>query len=280
MRRPDLHLHTSASDGKYPVTDVARLVQRANVTLFAITDHDTMAALPEAADAAYERGLAFLPGVEISAAADESNVHILGYGVDPCDPVLAAFFERMSADRIRRIAQMGEKLAELGMPLPMDEIFSGAGSSIGRPHLARAMVKCGYARDTGEAFQLHLKRGRPAYVKRNLPSAAEAIQLLRERGAVPVVAHPGEIRLPKERLLSLLDEWERHGLMGLEVYHPANRGNYPEWDRLARQRGLLVTGGSDFHGDGANHGSIGETASEWPAALTDAWKLFRAVNTK
>ena len=93
MRRPDLHLHTSASDGKYTVSEVARLVQRAEVTLFAITDHDTMAALPEAADAAYERGLAFLLGVEISAAADESNVHVLGYGVDPDDPVLSALRE-------------------------------------------------------------------------------------------------------------------------------------------------------------------------------------------
>lgn len=280
MRRPDLHLHTSASDGKFTVSEVARLVQRAEVTLFAITDHDTMAALPEAADAAYERGLAFLPGVEISAAADESNVHVLGYGVNPDDPVLTAFFKQMSADRVRRIAQMGEKLADMGLPLPMDEIFSSAKASIGRPHLARAMVKRGYANDTAEAFHLYLKRGRPAYVKRNPPDAAEAISLLRERGAVPVIAHPGEIRLPKERILALLDEWKKAGLMGLEVYHPANRGNFAEWDRLARQRGLLVTGGSDFHGDGANHGSIGETASEWPSALSDAWALFHAVKTK
>ena len=277
MRRPDLHLHTSASDGKYTVSEVARLVQRANVTLFAVTDHDTMAALPEAADAAYERGLAFLPGVEISTAADEANVHILGYGVNPDDPVLTALFQQMSADRVRRIALMGERLADMGMPLPMDDIFGSAGASIGRPHLARAMVKRGYASDTGEAFHLYLKRGRPAYVKRNLPDASEAISLLRERGAVPAVAHPGEIRLPMERVLSLLDEWKKAGLMGLEVYHPANRGSYAEWDRAARQRGLLVTGGSDFHGDGANHGNIGETVSEWPDALSDAWTLFRTV---
>ena len=92
MRRPDLHLHTTASDGQYEVWQVARMAQRADVTLFAVTDHDTMAALPEAADAAYERGLAFLPGVEISAAVEESNVHVLGYGVNPDDPVLTAFF--------------------------------------------------------------------------------------------------------------------------------------------------------------------------------------------
>ena len=277
MRRPDLHLHTTASDGQYEVWQVARMAQRADVTLFAVTDHDTMAALPEAADAAYERGLAFLPGVEISAAVEESNVHVLGYGVNPDDPVLTAFFQRMRADRIIRIARMGEKLADMGIVLPMEEIFNSAGDSVGRPHLARAMVKRGYAGDTGEAFHLYLKRGRPAYVKRNLPTAAEAIALLKERGAVPVVAHPGEIRQPMERIIQLLDEWKKAGLKGLEVYHPANRGHYAEWDRLARQRGLLVTGGSDFHGDGANHGSLGETIPEWPTALSDAWALYRTV---
>ena len=280
MKRPDLHLHTAASDGQFDVVQVARMVQRADVTLFAITDHDTMAALPAAADVAYERGLAFLPGVEISAKADNLSVHVLGYGVSPDDPVLSAFFERMREGRVQRVARMGEKLAELGMPLPMDEILNAAGDSVGRPHLARALVKRGFARDTGEAFHLYLKRGRPAYVKRYRPDAAEAISMLRERGAVPVVAHPGEIRLPMERVVQLLEEWKKIGLMGLEVYHPANRGSYAAWDRITRQGGLLVTGGSDFHGDGANHGSIGETIPEWPSALDDAWALFRAVNTK
>ena len=280
MRRPDLHLHTAASDGQYDVWQVARMVQRKDVTLFSITDHDTMAALPAAADVAYERGLAFLPGVEISTAADQSNLHVLGYGVNHNDPVLCAFFQRMREDRIWRISRMGEKLAEMGMPLPMDDIFSSAGESVGRPHLARAMVKLGFARDTAEAFHLYLQRGRPAYVKRRLPNAADAISMLRSRGAVPVVAHPGEIRLPMERILQLLDEWTRIGLMGLEVYHPANRGHYTEWDQLARQRGLLVTGGSDFHGDGANHGSIGETIPEWSTALSDSWALYRTVKNK
>lgn len=280
MIRPDLHLHTTASDGQYDVWNVARMVQRADVTLFAITDHDTMAALPAAADAAYERGLAFLPGVEISSAAEESNVHVLGYGVNPNDPVLCAVFEQMRQDRIRRIALMGERLAEMGMSLPMDEIFSSAGDSIGRPHLARALVKRGFASDTGEAFHLYLKRGCPAYVKRNLPDAAEAVSLLCERGAVPVIAHPGEIHLPMERIVQLLEQWKKAGLMGLEVYHPANRGHYAEWDRIAREKHLLVTGGSDFHGDGTNHGSIGETAKEWPRALHDAWALFRAAVKK
>lgn len=275
MRRPDLHLHTTASDGQFDVWQVARLVARADVTLFAITDHDTLDALPAAADAAYERGLAFLPGVEISATAENVGVHVLGYGVNPSDPALNAFFGRMREGRMKRIALMGRKLAEMGMPLPMDEIFGNAGSSVGRPHLARAMAACGYVHDSEEAFDLYLRRGRPAYVNRWLPDAVEAFSLLKSSGAVPVLAHPGEIRLPIERILALLDGWKTAGMMGIETYHPANRGHYAEWERIARERDLLVTGGSDFHGEGTSHGMIGETAAEWPNALQDAWKLYR-----
>ncbi len=274
MRRPDLHLHTTASDGRYNVWQVTRMVARADVTLFAITDHDTMAALPEAADAAYERGLAFLPGVEISAEGDE-EVHVLGYGVRHDDPVLADFFEKMRQNRIDRVRQVGQKLEELGMELPVDEIIASAGSSVGRPHLGRAMAERGYVKDTSEAFDRFIGRGKSAYVPRLTPTATEAIALLKSRGAVPVLAHPGEIKWPMEKLLEKLTEWQQAGLMGLEVYHPANREHYAAWDAIARKRGLLVTGGSDFHTEGDKHGAIGATAAEWPDALSDAWKLYR-----
>ena len=117
MRRPDLHLHTTASDGQFDVWQVARLVARADVTLFAITDHDTLDALPAAADAAYERGLAFLPGVEISTEGDE-EVHVLGYGVRHDDPVLNGFFQTMREDRVNRVRLIGDQLKALGMELP------------------------------------------------------------------------------------------------------------------------------------------------------------------
>ena len=274
MRRPDLHLHTTASDGRYDVWQVARMVQRADVTLFSITDHDTMAALPEAADAAYERGLAFLPGVEISTEGDD-EVHVLGYGVKYDDPVLADFFQKMRQERMDRVRRVGQKLEELGMNLPVEEIIANAGSSVGRPHLGRALADRGYVKDTPEAFDRFIGRGKPAYVPRITPSAAEAIALLKSRGAVPVLAHPQEIRWTMDCLLQKLDEWQDAGLMGLEVYHPANREHYAAWDAIARKRGLLVTGGSDFHTEGDKHSLIGATAGEWPDALHDAWKLFR-----
>lgn len=273
MMRPDLHLHTTASDGMLSAAEIARQVQKADVTLFSVTDHDTMAALADAADAAYDRGLAFLPGVEISTEGD-TEVHILGYGVQADDPVLNAHFDQMARDRRERVLAMANRLKDLGMPLPEDQLSIPDNGSIGRPHLARAMVAMGYVDSVSEAFDRYLSKGRPAYIPRNTLSAAQAITLLRDRGAVPVLAHPGLLKWPMERLLPMLRAWMDAGLMGLEVYHPANRGNYPVYDQLARQHSLLVTGGSDFHDFTGSHGQIGETAAEWPDAGKDGWALF------
>ena len=277
MIRPDLHLHTTSSDGIYGAEEIARLVQRANVTMFSVTDHDTLDALPEAADAAYDRGLAFLPGVEISTEGDD-EVHILGYGVRYDDEVLLSCFRQAAEDRKNRILGMAEKLKALGMALPVEDIVAHAGSSLGRPHLARAMMERGHVDSVQQAFEQYLGKGKPAYLPRTTMTAAQAVSLLRDRRAVPVLAHPGLIHWPLERLLPMLKVWQEAGLKGIEVYHPANQGSYSYWDKLARQRGLLVTGGSDFHDDTSSHGQIGETADIWPHACEDAWALFRAVN--
>ena len=276
MMRPDLHMHSTFSDGTCTPWELARLVQRADVTMFSVTDHDTMAGLAQAADAAYERGLAFLPGVEISTEGDE-EVHILGYGVQQDDPVLSAFFQQMEEERIQRFRTMGQRLLDLGYDLPLDEIMENAGASIGRPHLARALVAKGYARDIQDAFRRLIGKGCPAYVPRAYFAASKAVTMLRERHAVPVAAHPGLIRWPQEKLTPMLDVWQDAGLMGMEVYHPANQENYPMWDRIAREHGLLVTGGSDYHDGTPGHGLIGETIPAWRTAGDDAWALFEAV---
>ena len=279
MIRPDLHLHSSASDGIYDADELARLVQKANVTLFSVTDHDTVAALPRASQAAYDRGLAFIPGVEISTEND-SHVHILGYGVKADDGELTSFLDRMAEQRKDRVLQMGRALYDLGMPIPFEEIVYTAEASVGRPHLGRAMVEMGYVGSVQEAFDRFLGSGRPAYVPRQTPTASQAIAFLRSRGAVPVLAHPSEIKLPIESFLPLLRQWMDAGLQGLEVYHPSNRGSYDKWLRIARENRLLVTGGSDFHDPSPGHGQIGETAAEWHDALEDGWKLFRAVKNQ
>lgn len=275
MIRPDLHLHTNASDGVYDSSQMARLVQKAGVTLFSITDHDTISGLPLAVSAAYDRGLAFIPGVEISTEGDE-EIHILGYGVKINDPVLTEAFRDAARDREERILRMSQKLEELGIPVSMDQVRAQAWSSIGRPHLARAMMEKGYVKTTAEAFDKFLGKGKPAYLPRNTMSAAQAISLLRSRGAIPVLAHPGLIRWPLEKLLPMIQVWMDAGLRGIEAYHPANQGSFAYWDRFARQRGLFVTGGSDFHDGGDVHGQIGETAASWQNACADGWALFRA----
>ena len=279
MIRPDLHLHTNASDGIYSADEVARLVQKADVTLFSITDHDTLSALPRAAQAAYDRGLAFIPGVEISTEGGE-EIHILGYGVSPDDKALNELFGRLSRQREGRVRAMAERLEALGLPVPVEEVIAKAGISVGRPHLARAMVEKGYAATVQEAFDRFLASGRPAYLPRETPTASEAIALLRSRGAVPVLAHPGQIKKPIEQLLPLLRSWLDAGLEGIEVYHPANRGNYAKWLSIAREHRLFVTGGSDFHDHSPRHGQIGETAPEWPTALQDGWALFRRAKAQ
>ncbi|MBR1585080.1 MAG: PHP domain-containing protein [Clostridia bacterium] len=276
MMRPDLHMHSTASDGTCTPSELARLVQRADVTLFAVTDHDTMKGLPEAIGAAYDRGLAFIPGVEISTEGDE-EVHILGYGVQHDDPVLTAFFDQMAQERIDRFRTMGQRLLDLGCDLPLDEIMAGAGASIGRPHLARALVKAGYARDLQDAFQRLIGKGCPAYVPRAPLAASKAISLLRERGAVPVAAHPCLIHWPMEKLLPMLKVWQDAGMQGIEVYHPANKDMYSFWDRYARDHRLLVTGGSDYHDGTPGHGLIGETIPAWRTAGEDGWALYQAA---
>lgn len=277
MMRPDLHLHTTASDGVFTPSQVAQMIQKADVTFFSITDHDTISGLQEACDAAYDRGLAFLPGIEISAEGEE-EVHILGYGVKQNDPQLIGFLDQMAQERRQRIIAMGEKLGKLGFSLPLDEIAATSGKIFGRPMLARAMMQKGYVSSVQEGFERYLGRGCPAFVPREKLPASQVISMLRDHGAVPVLAHPESLHWPMERIIPLLNAWQNAGLMGIEVYHPANYGRFTHWDRIARQRGLLVTGGSDFHDSGSHHGQIGEMIEQWPSAGDDAWALYRAAN--
>ena len=144
MIRPDLHMHTAASDGVLPVHELARQVQRADVTLFSVTDHDTVASLPAAFDAAYERGLAFIPGVEISTEGDE-DIHILGYGVDPEDEALLSFLRQSDAMRLERTRRAVDVLSKMGMPLDCDEISGGAEGTVlpGRTTVRQEAIRSG-----------------------------------------------------------------------------------------------------------------------------------------
>lgn len=277
MKRPDLHMHSTASDGIYTPTQLVHFAHKADITFCALTDHDTVDGIPEAAAAARERGMAFVSGVELSAEG-EAEVHILGYGVRPESPTLGRFFADLAQERIQRFRRMAEKLQAQGMRLEAEALIAQGGASVGRVHLARALMQAGYVQSVQEAFSRYLGKNCAAYVPRAPMAATKAIAFLRQEGAVPVLAHPGLLKWPAERFLPLLSVWQDAGLQGLEVYHPANARQYAWYDRLARSRGLLVTGGSDYHDGGASHGQLGETISAWPSACADAWALFDAVH--
>lgn len=243
-RRVDLHLHTTASDGFYPPEKVIELAARAGLAAVSVTDHDTLAGLAPAMAAGPRCGIEVVPGVEVSSAYGGEEVHLLGYYPDPDGP-LAAALKEMRLDRGQRMRRMLERLRGLGIKLAWDEVEAEAGEAApGRLHLARLLVKKKLVHTVEEAFGYFLGKGRPAYVSRRYLPAGEAVRLLLAGGAVPVLAHPGpEGKTALEALLT-------HGLMGVEVFHPDHTPPVQlYYSRAAREKGLLVTGGSDFHGD-------------------------------
>jgi predicted metal-dependent phosphoesterase TrpH len=273
---PDLHVHTDASDGQFSPLKVISLAKEKGVNLLAITDHDTLDGLDKIRKQALETDIEILPGVEISAGGD-NEVHILGYGIHEGMKRLHALLQVMRSEREERVRRMVEKLRTLGMPIDLSEIASPQADSLGRAHIGRAMVKKGLADSIYDAFEKYLSPGRPGFEPRPKRKVSQVVRLLREEGAVPVIAHPGLLKMDPEDLRPLLNEWKDEGLMGLEAYHPAHLPAMTRtWDNLARKSGLLVTGGSDFHGQDGRHMDIGSMLPHWPTASEDAFQLLEA----
>lgn len=271
--KPDLHTHTTSSDGLLTPRELVALADKHRVTLLAITDHDTFDGVAQLAGV--QTPMPILPGVELSLR-DMPGLHLLGYG-SKTDTHLHHAVQKLSEMRLGRARQMVEKLCALGYPLDYDEIARDAQGSVGRPHIARAMVQHGYVADTHEAFDRFLADGAPAYVAGERLSMTEALPLMRQSGFVSVLAHPMELDKTDAALRYLLGTWQEQGLRGVEVYHPSAGRAMPLLDLTARHTGFLVTGGSDFHGDGDRHGMVGCTAPLWPKAREDVEKLLQAV---
>lgn len=240
----DLHIHTTASDGQYAPAEVVRLAHALGLSVIAITDHDTTDGVDEALAAAEGAALQVIPGVEISTDIPRSEVHLLGYYVAYREPSFQAKLALFRDSRLNRAQRMVAKLARMGLPLEWRRIRQIAGAaSVGRPHIARALVERGYVGSIDEAFDRYINRNGPAYVERMKVSPVEAVQLILEAGGIPVIAHP----LYESHLVP---ELARHGLLGVEAYY---NGYTPDEIHflvgLAAKHGLLVTGGSDFHGE-------------------------------
>ena len=275
--RPDLHVHTDASDGQYPPAQVVALAMEKGVTLLAITDHDTLDGLKKAREQARKEGIDILPGVEISAGGD-NEVHILGYGIHEGMKRLMALLLDMRREREERVRQMVSKLQHLGLSIGLEEIASPQADSLGRAHIGRALVKKGFVDSLYDAFEKYLSPGRPGDGPRPKREVSQVVRLLREEGAVPVVAHPGLLKMEPLDVQPLLNEWKDVGLMGLEAYHPAHLPAMTGvWDSLARKSGLLVTGGSDFHGQDGRHMDIGAMLPHWSSAQEDILALLEVI---
>jgi predicted metal-dependent phosphoesterase TrpH len=264
----DLHLHTSASDGALAPTDLVARAAAAGLTTISITDHDTTAGLESARAAASAHSVRLIAGIEITAVEDGRDTHVLGYFFDPADAALRRFLERQHQDRIRRIREIAERLATLGLPIdPQPLIARGLdrGQSVGRPHVAAALIARGYVQSWDEAFEKYLEKGRPAFVPRQGASAADVVRVIHAAGGVASLAHPGLSKMD-ERIPTLVAA----GLDALEASH-ADHDEETErrYRSLAEAFCLSITAGSDFHGDGVRKpcalGRITMTAQELAA---------------
>ncbi|MBM4133945.1 MAG: PHP domain-containing protein [Nitrospira sp.] len=250
MSRIDLHLHTTHSDGSLPPAEVLALAHKAGVTALAITDHDITDGIPEAIKIGADLGIEVIPGIEISSQWEDGELHILGYFLDWQNPTLNRHLAGLRTSRHRRNPLMVRKLNELGLELTYEEVRALAGTeSVGRPHIARLLMEKGYVQSAKEAFDRYLGNGKTAYVARELPEPAEAIGWIRAAKGIPVLAHPTWVRLDETSLLKLCETLKAAGLMGIEVHYSTHkRAQTEEYLNIAKRLGLLVTGGSDFHG--------------------------------
>lgn len=250
MSRLDLHLHTTHSDGSLPPAEVIALAQKAGVTALAITDHDITTGIPEATLAGERHGIEIIPGIEISSILGESELHLLGYFLDWQDPRLNERLVTLRESRHRRNPQIIERLQGLGIDITYDEVRALAGTdAVGRPHIARLLMEKKVVASAKEAFDRFLATGKPAYVPRELPSPAEAIQWIKDAKGLAVLAHPTWVKTTEGTLRDLVGQLKATGLDGVEVHYSTHTPRQTrEYLSLTKQLGLLVTGGSDFHG--------------------------------
>lgn len=248
----DLHMHTTASDGGYTPTELMRKCHDVGLAYVSITDHDTVLGVKEAIEEGKRLGVQVIPGIELSTYTRRTSIHILGYGLDIDDSELLATLEDQRKQREERMTLIISRLKQVGMTLSAEDVLKYVdGGSIGRPHIARALLEKGYVNSVSEAFERFLAIGKPCYVpKRREMTPEEAVELIHNSGGVAVIAHPIYYELD-DYLESFIVEM---GVDGVEVYHRDHdekaTAHYEKWTSMLEEKygiSLLRTGGSDFH---------------------------------
>jgi predicted metal-dependent phosphoesterase TrpH len=239
-----LHAHTNASDGEHSPEELVQIARDRGVTVLGIADHDTIAGIERTiAAAAVAADIEIIPAVEFSTDWEKREIHVLAYLVDYQDPATIALADKFREGRLGRAQKILAKLDALGVPVEFDQVAAIAGdAAIGRPHVARALLEAGHVTTVQEAFDKYLASDKPAYVEYESASPHDAVKMIRAVGAVPVLAHPYEVQ-------RLVPELVGVGLVGIECYYAQyNDRQQRELVELAKQYGVIQTGGSDFHG--------------------------------
>jgi len=255
--RIDLHIHSTVSDGTLSPAEILTLAQKLDIAAISITDHDTLKGSRDALSCGIPPSVKFLTGVEISSDPPPSftcagSFHILGYAVDVDNSELNQTLSMLKGSRENRNPCILKLLSDMGIEIALEEVLNlTGGSQIGRPHIAQLMVKKGYARSIDAAFDEYLGNGKPAYVNRFRFECEQTIKAILNAGGIPVLAHPFLLNIKEnevlENLIAILTEM---GLRGIEVYYPEHTKELVAYyTRLARHYNLLITGGTDFHGD-------------------------------
>jgi predicted metal-dependent phosphoesterase TrpH len=275
----DLHTHTTASDGRCSPAELVSLAAAAGVHVLSVTDHDTTAAADEASAACASAGIDFVPGIEITAVLDGRDVHVLGYFIDPGSVALAVFLAEQRRRRVDRLRQIIDRLAALGIVLDPDAVLqpgrTDTKKAAGRPWIARALVAGGHVADTKEAFDRFLATGKPAFVPRTGPPPVDVFARIHGAGGLASLAHPGLFGRD-----DLIPGFARAGLDALEALHGKHTtDDASRYLAMAREYGLAVSGGSDYHADPSHDAGGPGSVSLPPEAfqvLKDRWAARRA----
>ena len=276
MRNYDLHNHSTRSDGLLSPTALVELAARTGTEGLALTDHDTVEGVEEAAAVAARVGIEFVPGVEISVSWGPTTVHVVGLQVDPTSRQLREGLDAIRSGRLERAKRIGDALARVGLEGTFDAALALAKDErlLSRTHFARHLAERGAVRDTQQAFDKYLAKGKPAFVPHRWAALEDAVRWIRGAGGIAVIAHPGRYDLKPMMREELLKEFRAFGGEAIEVVTGSHRPEeYALWQREALAHGFLASRGADYHGPGesphepgtlpALHGSLTPVWSKW-----------------